>query len=269
VTTFSNARDALDYLDSIPLDEGRDGDGGGDDDGNDARRRLPNAIVSDILMPGEMDGLQFLSTLRGNRPVPSSNDRTTIANPDDDRRRRRQYYLSVPVILLTAKGMTKDRIRGYDAGADGYLPKPFDPEELVGILESAIAREEFLRGTSGGGDVAFEDLKEIEDSMLMGEDGGVGNDEGSNISIISSNTTTTTTTETTAEGTGIVLSMDELDVLELLCQGKMNKEMALELKYSTRWVEGRLTSMFRKTNCSNRTELVRWAVAMGYANMFG
>ncbi|KAL7473755.1 hypothetical protein ACHAXS_014226 [Conticribra weissflogii] len=47
----------------------------------------------------------------------------------------------IPFILLTAKAMVSDRIRGYNAGADAYLPKPFRPEELVGMLDNLMRRQ--------------------------------------------------------------------------------------------------------------------------------
>lgn len=47
----------------------------------------------------------------------------------------------IPVIFLTAKGMTKDRIKGYDMGCYGYLSKPFDPNELLSIINNLIARD--------------------------------------------------------------------------------------------------------------------------------
>ena len=70
-----------------------------EDDGGGAGNSVPDAIVSDIRMPG-MDGLEFLFVIRS-----------------DDR------LMQVPVVLLTAKGMAQDRIAGYKAGADAYLPK--------------------------------------------------------------------------------------------------------------------------------------------------
>lgn len=50
--------------------------------------------------------------------------------------------MGVPVVLLTAKGMTEDRVAGYRAGADAYIPKPFDPDELISVIDSAILRLE-------------------------------------------------------------------------------------------------------------------------------
>lgn len=76
----------------------------------------PQLIISDIMMPG-MDGYQFLAQVRKLDP-----------------------YSHLPVVFLTAKGMTADRIQGYRAGVDAYLPKPFDPEELVAIVSNLIER---------------------------------------------------------------------------------------------------------------------------------
>ena len=72
----------------------------------DGTSRLPDAIISDIRMPGT-DGLELLSQIRQN-----------------------VVWARIPVILLTAKGLTTDRVAGYQAGADAYLIKPFVPEEL-------------------------------------------------------------------------------------------------------------------------------------------
>ncbi|GAB1544127.1 response regulator transcription factor [Scytonema sp. NUACC21] len=80
------------------------------------QQNTPDLVISDIMMP-QVDGYQFLKQLR-----------------DDPR------FRSLPVIFLTAKGMTTDRIQGYQAGVDAYLPKPFDPEELVAIVENLLER---------------------------------------------------------------------------------------------------------------------------------
>src|SRR4030042_1275950 len=73
----------------------------------------PELIVLDVLMP-KMDGLEMLKELRS--------------------------FSAVPVIVLTAKGADTDRIKGLQLGADDYLPKPFNPDELVARIE-AIRRD--------------------------------------------------------------------------------------------------------------------------------
>lgn len=87
-------------------------------DGTDAWTRLLeteyDAVILDIMMPG-MDGLQILEKLRA-----------------------REIY--TPVLLLTAKSTTEDRIEGLGTGADDYLAKPFDMGELLARLEAMLRR---------------------------------------------------------------------------------------------------------------------------------
>jgi two-component system phosphate regulon response regulator OmpR len=87
------------------------------EDAQDARAKLEglsfDLIVLDIMMPGE-DGLSLTSSLRKNSQV--------------------------PILLLTARGTPEDRIAGLEAGADDYLPKPFEPRELLLRLEAIIRR---------------------------------------------------------------------------------------------------------------------------------
>ncbi|MEM6824630.1 MAG: response regulator [Pseudomonadota bacterium] len=70
-------------------------------------------IVLDVMMPGE-DGISFTRSLR--------------------------ETLSTPVLLLTARGETDDRIKGLEAGADDYLPKPFEPRELLLRINAILRR---------------------------------------------------------------------------------------------------------------------------------
>jgi two-component system phosphate regulon response regulator OmpR len=85
---------------------------------NSARDILDNfvfdALVVDIMMPGET-GLEFTKSLR-------------------------EKGIDTPVLLLTALGEGKDRIMGFESGADDYLPKPFEPKELVLRLQAIIKR---------------------------------------------------------------------------------------------------------------------------------
>ena len=70
-------------------------------------------LVMDVMMPGE-DGMTFT--------------------------RRIREHSRVPILLLTAKGETDDRIRGLEAGADDYLAKPFEPKELLLRINSILRR---------------------------------------------------------------------------------------------------------------------------------
>jgi len=70
-------------------------------------------IVLDVMMPGD-DGITFCAELRGQRDT--------------------------PILLLTARAETSDRIAGLEAGADDYLPKPFEPKELLLRINSILRR---------------------------------------------------------------------------------------------------------------------------------
>lgn len=74
---------------------------------------VPDLVVLDVMMPGE-DGLSLIRSLRPR--------------------------LTTPVLLLTARGETADRISGLEAGADDYLPKPFDPRELLLRINAILRR---------------------------------------------------------------------------------------------------------------------------------
>jgi len=88
-------------------------------DAAEARERLrfvhPDLMVLDVMMPGET-GLELVASLR---QVEGSN---------------------LPVLLLTARGAPEDRIAGFEAGADDYLGKPFEPLELVLRIRAMLRR---------------------------------------------------------------------------------------------------------------------------------
>jgi len=62
--------------------------------------------------------------------------------------RRIREHSRTPVLMLTARGDTDDRIRGLEMGADDYLPKPFDPAELVARIRAILRRSASLRPLS-------------------------------------------------------------------------------------------------------------------------
>ena len=73
-----------------------------------------DAMILDIMMP-KLDGLAVLTRLR-------------------------EAGVSTPVMLLTAKGEKDDRVTGFNAGADDYLPKPFAPDELLARVRAILRR---------------------------------------------------------------------------------------------------------------------------------
>jgi two-component system OmpR family response regulator len=98
-------------------------------DGRDMRRILADAridlIVLGVMMPGE-SGLQLCAQLRAQGiPGPSGTSATRT-----------------PIIMLTAAGEDTDRIVGLEMGADDYLPKPFNPRELLARIRAVLRRSE-------------------------------------------------------------------------------------------------------------------------------
>jgi two-component system phosphate regulon response regulator OmpR len=88
------------------------------DDAGDARAKMryvqPDLVVLDVTMPGET-GLSLTEAMRREKS-------------------------EIPILLLTARGAPEDRIAGFEAGADDYLPKPFDPYELVLRIRAMLRR---------------------------------------------------------------------------------------------------------------------------------
>jgi two-component system response regulator CpxR len=73
--------------------------------------------------------------------------------------RRIRQRSRTPVLMLTARGDTHDRIRGLEMGADDYLPKPFDPAELVARIRAILRRsapQRIVAGAIAVGDIALD-----------------------------------------------------------------------------------------------------------------
>jgi len=77
------------------------------------RQEAPDLIILDVMLPG-MNGFEVCKTIRQSS--------------------------TVPIIMLTARGMVTDKVVGLELGADDYLPKPFEPRELVARIQSVLRR---------------------------------------------------------------------------------------------------------------------------------
>lgn len=82
------------------------------------RRKAYDVVVLDVMLPG-MDGFALASTLR----------------------EKGQF---VPILMLTARGRPEDVLRGFEAGADDYLPKPFDLTVLLARIHALLRRREWF-----------------------------------------------------------------------------------------------------------------------------
>lgn len=182
---------------------------------------IPDLVITDIMMP-EVDGYQLLKQMR-----------------EDPRLK------SIPVVFLTARGMTSDRIQGYQARCDAYISKPFDPDELVAVVENLLARrsnvtEGFEEGETPDIATLARQIQEIKELL-----------------------THKSAIPQKSDPVQIDLTPREESVLELVAQGLMNKEIASRLETSVRNVEKYVSRLFSKTGTNSRTELVRYALENG------
>jgi DNA-binding NarL/FixJ family response regulator len=181
--------------------------------GEEALSRLdtyhPHLLVSDIKMP-RMDGYTLVSRVR-----------------------QRPEFRLLPVIFLTERGSTEERIRGYQLGCDLYLPKPFEMEELKAVIRNLLERSQIIQSEW--------QYKEFKEPSRDGKGATVS------ISVLPE----------------IDLTNREREVLEHLARGLSNVDIGQKLHLSPRTVEKYVSSLFRKTLTNNRAELVRYSIDRG------
>ena len=158
---------------------------------------IPDLIVCDVMMP-EMDGYTFVQEIR--------------KDPRLD---------WLPVIFLSAKGQSQDRIKGLSQGADIYMVKPFEPDELVAQVKSTISQSVRLMGSNS---------KKTDNALRI------------------------------QVPKSVELTPTEKKVVDLVAQGMSNKDISKELSVSQRTIESHVSNMLNKTGLHNRTELSRWAI---------
>lgn len=93
----------------------------GEDGWQKAINLVPDLIITDLMMPG-MDGLELCRRIRSNDVVNH-----------------------IPIVIVTAKISNQERIKGFEAGADAYLAKPFNVDELRTVVERLLDRQRSLR----------------------------------------------------------------------------------------------------------------------------
>jgi DNA-binding NarL/FixJ family response regulator len=160
-------------------------------------QQTPDMIVCDVMMPA-MDGYTFVQHVRES-----------------------EQLSWIPIMFLSAKGQSQDRVKGLLTGADVYMVKPFEPEELVAQVEASLKQAERL-GELGGRNVEVAPTVHVDPSVQ--------------------------------------LTPTELKVVQLVAQGMANREIAERLNVSQRTIESHVSNMLNKTQLHNRTELSRWAI---------
>ncbi|MEB3357393.1 MAG: response regulator transcription factor [Synechococcales bacterium] len=159
----------------------------------------PDMIICDVMMP-EMDGYSLVEHVR-----------------QDSRMNW------IPVLFLSAKGQSQDRVKGLSTGADVYMVKPFEPEELVAQVESSLKQASRL---------------------MVHQPAKTGPEQAHKIQV----------------PFDVELTPTELKVVQFVARGMANREIAEELKVSQRTIESHVSNMLGKTGLHNRTELARWAI---------
>lgn len=162
-------------------------------------RTVPDLIVSDVRMPG-MSGYELAQQLR-------SSSRTML----------------VPVVFLTAKTETADRIEGFRSGVDAYLTKPFEPDELVAVIRSIINRVQRTHAQI---------------ARLVGPPSEVRS----------------------AEFQDEELTQAETRIAAAVARGLSNKEIAAEMEISVRTVENHISNILGKKRFNNRVEIARHVI---------
>jgi DNA-binding NarL/FixJ family response regulator len=178
----------------------------------------PDLIVTDIVMP-RMNGYELVRRVR-----------------------QQPQFRLLPVILLTARTKTQERILGYQSGCDLYLPKPFELEELAAAIRNLLERSQIIQSEY--------QFSHKESSVTPTSTKTVENHHPVFTHLEKSQWLSS-------------LTAREQEVLEMLTHGLSNIEMGNQLHLSPRTVEKYVSSLLRKTDTSNRSELVRFAITHG------
>ena len=162
-------------------------------------QRMPDLIVSDIRMPG-MDGYALARRLRS---VPN--------------------YALIPIVFLSAKDERQDRIEGFRSGVDLYLTRPFEPDELVAVINNLLQRVEQTHAAI---------------ARLVGD-----------------------APKETVFVRDEILTDAEWRIAESVARGMSNKEIAEVLNLSARTVENHVSRILAKKAFSNRVEIARYVLS--------
>ena len=114
-----------------------------------AQARPPALIILDLMLP-DSDGLDLCRRIRA-MPPPLG---------------------STAILMLTAKGDPMDRVIGLEVGADDYLPKPFEPRELLARIRAVLRRREGSPNTEPAGTLRFGSLEIDRNARTVGVGGG-------------------------------------------------------------------------------------------------
>ena len=169
----------------------------------------PHLLISDIKMP-KKNGYELVKEIR-----------------------QRPEFRLLPVIFLTEYGSKEERIMGYQAGCDIYLPKPFEMDELGAVIRNLLERSQIIhsemRFSSGKNILASSKIEKPNPSQVR--------------DLIKS----------------LKLTPREQEVLVLVAKGYSNIDIGNHLHLSHRTIEKYVSRLLRKTDTNNRAELIRFS----------
>ena len=180
----------------------------------------PDLIVSDISMP-EMDGFEFCQQLR--------------SQPQGQ---------IIPFIFLSAKNDLADRVLGHSLGADDYLTKPFEVEELLAKIQGMLARSDRIHAE------IVRLLQKVNQPNPQPADVDQSTQEQQ--------------TQPEKNPEPLPLTPAEERVFWQVIQGLTNKQISQNLFISPRTVQTHLSNILAKLNLKNRGQLIRFAYEQGY-----
>lgn len=179
----------------------------------------PHLIVTDINMP-KMDGYELVQKVR-----------------------KKPAFRLLPVVFLTERRSTEERIKGYQLGCDLYLPKPFEMKELGAVIRNLLERSQMMQA-----ELRFSSSEAVQSPLPISA--------GEPLPTVNHLPQDAIALETPT----LHLTQREQQVLELLTKGLSNSEIGNKLHLSPRTIEKYVTSLLRKTETSNRAEIVRFAM---------
>jgi DNA-binding NarL/FixJ family response regulator len=189
----------------------------------------PQLVITDIAMP-QMDGYELVRQVRRNPAL-----------------------RLLPVIFLTGKTETPDRVLGYQLGCDVYLEKPFELAELGAVVRNVLDRAQTIaseiRFSSPGHLGAMTDGRSSSYAKFA-----VDPQSGLEPSAEQS------AEQSLQRALQLGISDREYEVLLLLSDGLSNNQIGDRLHLSPRTIEKHVSSLLRKTETSNRAELVRFSM---------
>lgn len=179
----------------------------------------PHVLVTDINMP-RMDGYELVRQVR-----------------------QKPAFRLLPVVFLTERTTTEERIRGYRSGCDVYLPKPFEMQELGAVIRNLLERSQMIQA----------ELRISAPSLTRTPVHTIGSASAYKVDPIQQQAIA-------PKPNSINLTNREQQVLDLVTTGLPNAEIGHKLHLSPRTVEKYVSSLLRKTETNNRAELVRFAL---------